>query len=80
MNPVHDRQHSLDTGQEASIQTYISDRESLFSPLASVSADAVRDTTESRRISGHPIHGIPTGLFTRGHMPDISIKPRSFLW
>jgi dGTPase len=42
MNPVHDRQHSLDTGQEALIQTYISNRESLFSPLASVSADAVR--------------------------------------
>ena len=42
MNPVHDRHHSLDTGQEALIQTYISNRESLFSPLASVSTDAVR--------------------------------------
>ncbi|MCJ7742913.1 MAG: HD domain-containing protein, partial [Methanoregula sp.] len=42
MNPVHDHKHSLDPGQESLIQTYINKRESLLSPLASISADAVR--------------------------------------
>ena len=42
MNPVHDHKRSLDPGQESLIHTYISKRESLLSPLASISADAVR--------------------------------------
>ena len=42
MKPANDHQHSLDPGQETLIRTYIGERESLFSPLASVSADAVR--------------------------------------
>jgi dGTPase len=42
MKLVNNHQHSLDPGQETLIRTYICERESLFSPLASVSADAVR--------------------------------------
>ncbi len=42
MNPVHNHKHSFDPGKESLIHTYISKRESLLSPLASISADAVR--------------------------------------
>jgi dGTPase len=42
MHPVHDHKHLLDPGQESLIHAYISKRESLLSPLASISADAVR--------------------------------------
>jgi dGTPase len=42
MNPAHDHMHSLNPGQEPSIRAYISKRESLLSPRASISADAVR--------------------------------------
>lgn len=42
MNPERDRKHSLNSGQESSIRAYISKRESLLSPRASISADAVR--------------------------------------
>ena len=42
MNPLHDHKHSLDPGQESAIQTYITNRESLLSPRACISADAVR--------------------------------------
>jgi dGTPase len=42
MNPMHDHKRSLDPGQESSILAYINKRESLLSPLASISADAVR--------------------------------------
>ena len=42
MNPVYNQKRSLDPGQESSILAYINKRESLLSPLASISADAVR--------------------------------------
>jgi dGTPase len=42
MNHLHDHKHSLDPGQESSIQTYITNRESLMSPRACISSDAVR--------------------------------------
>jgi dGTPase len=42
MNPVHDHQRSLDPGQESAIRSYISKRDALLSPLAAISADAVR--------------------------------------
>jgi dGTPase len=42
MKPANNHKHSLYPGQETLIRTYIRERESLFSPLASVSADAQR--------------------------------------
>ena len=42
MNPVKNHSRRLDPGQESLIRTYINKRESLLSPLASTSPDAVR--------------------------------------
>jgi dGTPase len=42
MNPIHRNQKSLDPGHESSIRAYISKRDALLSPLAAISADAVR--------------------------------------
>jgi dGTPase len=42
MNPVHNHQKSLDPGQESAIRSYINKRDTLLSPLAAISADAVR--------------------------------------
>ena len=42
MNPARNRHRSLNPGKESLIRSYISKQEALFSPLASISADAVR--------------------------------------
>jgi dGTPase len=42
MSPAHDHQRSLDPGLESAIRSYISKRDALLSPLAAISADAVR--------------------------------------
>jgi dGTPase len=42
MNPVQNHTHSLEPGLESGIQSYISKRDALLSPLAATSADAVR--------------------------------------
>jgi dGTPase len=42
MNPVENHTHSLEPGLESGIQSYISKRDALLSPLAATSADAVR--------------------------------------